>query len=36
MVVCGEHFEIGEMEADHIIPWSRREDERSQLPDAVP
>lgn len=20
---CGEHFEIDEMEADHIIPWSR-------------
>lgn len=21
--ICGEHFEIDEMEADHIIPWSR-------------
>lgn len=20
-VVCGEHFEINEMEADHITPW---------------
>jgi hypothetical protein len=20
---CGEHFEIGEMEADHITPWSK-------------
>ena len=20
---CGEHFEIDEMEADHIIPWSK-------------
>jgi hypothetical protein len=22
-VNCGEHFEIGEMEADHITPWSQ-------------
>lgn len=21
--ICGEHFEIDEMEADHIIPWSK-------------
>ena len=21
---CGKHFEIGEMEADHITPWSKR------------
>jgi len=21
--VCGEHYEYGEMEADHIVPWSR-------------
>lgn len=21
--ICGEHFEIDEMEGDHIIPWSR-------------
>ena len=34
---CGKHFEIGGMEADHIDPVvAGREDERSQLPDAVP
>jgi hypothetical protein len=21
--VCGQHFEIGEMEADHVTPWSK-------------
>lgn len=21
--VCGQHFEIAEMEADHITPWSK-------------
>lgn len=22
--ICGEHFELNEMEADHIIPWSKK------------
>jgi len=22
--ICGKHFEIGEMEADHITPWSQK------------
>lgn len=21
--ICGEHFELGEMEADHIVPWHK-------------
>ena len=21
--VCGKHFEYGEMEGDHIVPWSK-------------
>lgn len=35
--ICGGHFDIEQMEADHIVPWCKGGTHGcGQLPDAVP